>query len=125
MKDAYPILPPKEYKEARVAELLSAIHSVSNPAIPFNPSVFEKDFGLENILSYLWCDVALLVGTKQELWEKYQSLVPSKIRFNQSRIGQYVWYPAGYSGSVSGLIYKDNFSLHSFVIKGFFIFLTY
>ena len=38
----YPVLPPKEYN---VADLLSAIHSVSNPAIPFNLAVFNNDFG--------------------------------------------------------------------------------
>ena len=40
LKDVYPVIPPKEYSEARVAHLLSAIHSTSNPAVPFNPAVF-------------------------------------------------------------------------------------
>ena len=78
-KDTYPVLLPKEHCEARVADILSAIHSVSNPAVPFNPAVFMKDFDLENFLNHLLCNVVLLVGTEQELWEKYPSLVPLKI----------------------------------------------
>ena len=30
----YPVLPPKEYNEAKVVAILSAIHSVSNPVVP-------------------------------------------------------------------------------------------
>ena len=75
----FPIHPSKEYKDERVAKVLSAIHSVSNPAIPFNPLVFKRTFGLENLLNYLWCDVALLVSTRQNLWEKDHSIVPIKI----------------------------------------------
>ena len=41
--------------------------------------MFKKDLGLENVLNYLWCDVILLVCTKQDLWEKYHSLVPLKL----------------------------------------------
>ena len=72
---AYPVLSIKEYNEVRVVEILSA----SAPAILFNPKVFKKEFGLGNVLNYLWCDVALLVGTKQHLWEKHHSIVPLKI----------------------------------------------
>ena len=43
LKDAFPNLALKEYREERVAELLSAMHSVSNPAIPFNPLFFKED----------------------------------------------------------------------------------
>ena len=43
LNDVLPNLPLKEYREERVAELLSAMHSVSNPAIPFNPLFFKED----------------------------------------------------------------------------------
>ena len=40
---------------------------------------FRKGFNFENLLIYLWCDLALLVGSRQELWNKFHSLVPLKI----------------------------------------------
>ena len=50
-----------------------------NPAITFNPAVLKKSFGLGNLLTYLLCDLAMLVGSKQEPWNRYNHLVPLKI----------------------------------------------
>ena len=55
----------KEFKVTKNAPLLDAISQSENPAIPFNPAVLEKSFGLGNLLTYLWCDLAMLVGLKQ------------------------------------------------------------
>ena len=63
----------------KIAPLLDAISQSENPAIPFNPVVLEKSFGLGNLLTYLWCDLAILVGLKQEPWSRYNHLVPLKI----------------------------------------------
>ena len=56
---------------SRVADLLAVICQSYNPSVLFNTA--------ENLLIYLWCDLALLVGSKQEMWTKYHSLVPLKI----------------------------------------------
>ena len=69
----------KEFTEAKVAPLLDAISQSENPAIPFNPAVLVKSFGLKNLLTYLWCDLAMLVGLKQEPWTRYNHFVPLKI----------------------------------------------
>ena len=69
----------QEFSEARVAPLLDAIHQQENPVITFNPSVLAKSFGLRNVLTYLWCELAMLVGSKQEAWTRYNHLVPLKI----------------------------------------------
>ena len=58
---------------------MDAISQSENPAIPFNPAVLVKSFGLKNLLTYLWCDLAMLVGLKQEPWTRYNQLVPLKI----------------------------------------------
>ena len=49
----------------KIAPLLDAISQSEIPAIPFNPAVLDKGFGLRNMLTYLWCDLAMLVGLKQ------------------------------------------------------------
>ena len=36
-----------------------------NLTIPFKPTVLEKSFDHGNLLTYLWCDLAMLVGLKQ------------------------------------------------------------
>ena len=41
--------------------------------------MFKKDFGLENTLNYLWSDLAMFVGSKQEMWDRFQSLVLVKV----------------------------------------------
>ena len=69
----------KEFKVSRAAALLAVLTTSQNPTVSFNPAVFRKDFGLGNLLTYLWCDLALLVGSKQEMWNKFHSLVPLKI----------------------------------------------
>ena len=69
----------KEFSEAKVAPLLDAIHRQENPVITFNPSVLAKSFGSRNMLTYLWCELAMLVGKKQESWTRYNHLVPLKI----------------------------------------------
>ena len=79
LKDAFPPLAEKEIQVSRVAALLAVLSSSQNPSVSFNSSVFRKGFNLENLLIYLWCDLVLLVGSRQELWDKYHSLVPLKI----------------------------------------------
>ena len=69
----------KEIQVSRVAALLAVLSSSQNPSVSFNSAVFRKGFNFENLLIYLWCDLALLVGSRQELWDKYHSLVPLKI----------------------------------------------
>ena len=64
---------------SRVAALLAVLPTSQNPSVSFNPAVFRKGFNLGNLLTYLWCDLALLVGSRQELWNKFHSLVPLKI----------------------------------------------
>ena len=54
-----------EFKVTKIAPLLVAISQSENPAIPFNPTVLEKSSDLGNLLTYLWCDLAMLVGLKQ------------------------------------------------------------
>ena len=61
---------------SRVAALLAVLSSSQNPPVLFNPAVLRKGF---NLLIYLWCNLALLVGSRQEVWNKYHSLVPLKI----------------------------------------------
>ena len=61
----------KEFSEAKVAPLLDAIHRQENPVITFNPAVLAKSFGLKNMQTYLWCELAMLVGKKQEAWTSY------------------------------------------------------
>ena len=55
----------KEFKGTKIAPILDAISQSENPAIPFNPAVLEMNFGLGNLLTYLWCDLAMLVRLKQ------------------------------------------------------------
>ena len=62
-----------------IAALLSALHSSQSSSVSFNLAVFKKDFCLKNILKYLWCDLALLVDSKQEMWYKFHSLIPLKV----------------------------------------------
>ena len=78
LKDAYPFLPAQEYSDEMVVVTLSAIHSSPMEEI-FNLGVIEKEFVLENLLSYLWCDIILLVNgspNSQLLREKYHHLAP-------------------------------------------------
>ena len=49
LKDGYPSLQPKDYSDEKVAAILTA-----------NVGVFEIEFGLQNLLNYLWCQVYLL-----------------------------------------------------------------
>ena len=79
LKDAFLQIALKEYQVSRVAALLAAISQSQKPSVSFNPAVLKKDFGIGNLLTYLWCDLAQLVGSKQEMWNKYHSLVPLKI----------------------------------------------
>ena len=79
LKDAFPPMREKEIQVSRVAALMTVLSSSRNPAVSFNPAIFSRDIKLENLLTYLWCDLALLVGSKQELWNKYHSLVPLTI----------------------------------------------
>ena len=75
----FPPMGEKEIHVSKVADLLAVISQSQNPAVLFNLAVLKKSFGLGNLLTYLWCDLALLVGSKQEMWDKYHSLVPLKI----------------------------------------------
>ena len=79
LKDTFPLIGVKEIQVSRVAYLLAVISQSQNPSVSFNPAVFKKSFGIGNLLTYLWFDLALLVGSKQEMWSKYHSLVPLKI----------------------------------------------
>ena len=79
LKDAFPPLREKEIQVSRVAALMTVLSSSRNPAVSFNPAIFSRNIKLENLLTYLWCDLALLVGLNQELWNKYHSLVPLTI----------------------------------------------
>ena len=79
LKDAFPPLREKEIQVSRVAALMTVLSSSRNPSVSFNPAIFSRNIKLETLLTYLWCDLALLVGSKQELWNKYHSLVPLKI----------------------------------------------
>ena len=80
LKEAFPKqFGDKEFTEAKNAPLLEAISQSENPVIPFNPVVLVESSGLKNMLTYLWCDMAMLVGLKQELWTRYNQLVPLKI----------------------------------------------
>ena len=51
-----------------MAAILSA---VKNSPIPddFNLRIFKHEFGLENLLDYLWCDVIALVDEDQQRWQ--------------------------------------------------------
>ena len=49
----------------KIAPLLDAITKSENLTIPFKPTVLEKSFDHGNFLTYLWCDLAMLVGLKQ------------------------------------------------------------
>ena len=79
LKDTFPNIGDKEIQVSRVPDLLAVISQSQNPSVSFNPAVFKKSFGIGNLLTYLWCDLVLLVGSKQEMWTKYHSLVPLKI----------------------------------------------
>ena len=80
LKEAFPkAIGSPEFSGAKVAPLLDVISQHENPSITFNPSVLAKSFGLKNILTYLWCELAMLVGKKQEAWTSYHKLVPLKI----------------------------------------------
>ena len=82
---------------AKVAPLLDVISVSQNLAITFNPAVLKKSFRLGNLLTYLWCDLAMLVGSKQEQWNRYNHLVPLKIwNFREPVIyGKYLSMEAG------------------------------
>ena len=72
LKEAFPkSFGDREFSDAKVAPLLDAIHQQENPGITFNPSVLAKSFGLRNMLKYLWCELAMLVGRKQKAWTRY------------------------------------------------------
>ena len=75
----YPLRGEREIHVSKVADLLALISKSQYPAVSFNPVVLKKSFGLGYLLTYLCCDLALLVGSKQEMWNKYHSLVPLKI----------------------------------------------
>ena len=47
----------------------------------FNLGVFKRDFDLEYLLNYLWCDIILLVigSDIQILWEKLHNLAQLKL----------------------------------------------
>ena len=80
LKEAFPKhFGDKEFSGDKIAPLLDAIHQQENPGITFNPCVFAKSFGSRNIQTYLWCELAMLVGKKQEAWTRYNNLVPLKL----------------------------------------------
>ena len=69
----------KEINVTKVVPLLDVISMSHNPQIHFNPAVLSRSFSLANLLTYLWCDLAMLVGSKQESWHRYHHLVPLKL----------------------------------------------
>ena len=80
LKEAFPkAFGDREFSGDKIAPLLDAIHQQENPGITFNPCVFAKSFGSRNIQTYLWCELAMLVGKKQEAWTRYNNLVPLKL----------------------------------------------
>ena len=79
LKDTFPNIGEKEIQVSRVPDLLAVISQSQNPPVSFNPAVLIKSFGLGNLLTYLWCDLAMLIGSKQEPWNRYNHLVPLKI----------------------------------------------
>ena len=70
IKDAYPILPEKEYRDTNVAATLIALKRSPNLE-DFNQVIFKREFGLENLLTYLWCHIIVLVQDEQASWKKY------------------------------------------------------
>ena len=69
----------KEIYVTKIVPLLEALSQSQNPLTTFNPAVLSRSFSLVNLLTYLWCDLAMLVGSIQESWERYHHLVPLKI----------------------------------------------
>ena len=80
LKEVFPKLSgEKEINVTKIVPLLEALSQSQNPQIPFNPAVLSRSFSLVNLLTYLWCDLAMLVGSIQESWQRYHHLVPLKI----------------------------------------------
>ena len=84
-----------------------------NLTIPFKPTVLEKSFDHGNFLTYLWCDLAMLVGLKQEPWTRYNQLVPLKIWNCREPV---IYGKLQYLSMEAGTL-KDNVQLHPCVLK--------
>ena len=79
----------------------------------FQSSFVRKEFGLANLLAYLWCDLAMLVGLKQEPWTRYNHLVPLKIW----NCREPVLYGKLQHLSMEAGAIKDNVKLHPCVLN--------
>ena len=80
LKEVFPKLSgEKEINVTKIVPLLEALSQSQNPLTSFNPAVLSRSFSLVNLLTYLWCDLAMLVGSIQESWERCHHLVPLKI----------------------------------------------
>ena len=114
LKEAFPkSIGNLEFSDVKVAPLLDAISHQENPSITFNPSVFAKSFGLRNMLTYLWCELAMLVGKKQEAWTRYNKLVPLKIW----NCREPIIYGKLQSLSLEAGTNKENVKLHPCVLQ--------
>ena len=65
------------------------------------------------MLTYLWCDMAMLVGLKQEPWTRYNQLVPLKIW----NCREPVIYGKLQNLSMEAGTLKDNVKLHPCVLQ--------
>ena len=114
LKEAFPkSIGSLEFSDVKVAPLLDAISHQENPSITFNPSVFAKSFGLKNMLTYLWCELAMLVGKKQEAWTRYNHLVPLKLW----NCREPVIYGKLQHLSMEAGTFKENVKLHPCVLQ--------
>ena len=80
---------------------------------PFNPAVLVKSFGLKNMLTCLWCDLAMLVGLKHEPWTRYNQLVPLKIWKCREPV---IYGKLQYLSMEAGT-FKDNIKLQPCVLQ--------
>ena len=51
----------KEINVTKIVPLLEALSRSLNPLSPFNPAVLSRSFSVVNLLTYLWCELAMQV----------------------------------------------------------------
>ena len=80
LKEVFPKLSgDKQINVAKIAPLLEALSTSQNPLSTFKPAVLSRSFPLGSLLTYLWCELAMQVGSIQESWDRYHHLVPLTI----------------------------------------------
>ena len=97
LKSGFPEFTSSDFHDHKVFRLMKFL--MNSTLDRFTQGVFKRDFGLKNLLQYLWCETFLKVQHQPSLWLECWELVPLK-----------VWNCSSYCirGKLENLVEKAN-----------------